>query len=182
MLRPTLKELLTGLQGTVLQTLIPELTSPCAQGQAMSVIGMLLHAADFVERERHYKEGEVTDLRLTIRALKRLEKSHLKRGIGDLKKILLRGGKASAALERREMEATLSAFVTALALGKLDAALSKVVKAGCADSSLVRASFWETTCPAERCEVDLAVGWGRTGRWPRFFPSLSGLPFSRRML
>jgi hypothetical protein len=38
MLRPTLKELLTGLQGTVLQTLIPELTSPYAQGQAMSVV------------------------------------------------------------------------------------------------------------------------------------------------
>lgn len=128
MLRPTLKELLTGLQGTVLQTLIPELTSPYAQGQAMSVIGMLLHAADAVERERHYNEGEVRDLRLTIRALKRLEKGHLKRGNGDLKKILLRGVKASATLERREMEATLSAFVTALALGQLDAALSKVVK------------------------------------------------------
>jgi hypothetical protein len=128
MLRPTLKELLTGLQGTVLQTLIPELTSPYAQGQAMSLIGMLLHAADSIERERHYNEGEVRDLHLTIRALRRLEKSHLKRGSGDLRKILLRGVKASAGLERREMEATLSAFVTALALGKLDEALSKVVK------------------------------------------------------
>ena len=94
----------------------------------MSLIGMLLHAADSIERERLYNEGEVRDLHLTIRALKRLEKSHLKRGSGDLKKILLRGVKASAALERREMEATLSAFGTALALGKLDNALSKVVK------------------------------------------------------
>ena len=128
MLRPTLKELLTGLLGTVQQTLIPELTSPYAQGQAMSLIGMLLHAADSIERERHYNEGEVRDLHMTIRTLKRLEKSHLKRGSGDLKKILLRGVKASAALERREMEATLSAFVTALALGKLDDTLSKVVK------------------------------------------------------
>ncbi|MBV8136606.1 MAG: hypothetical protein JO121_13405 [Deltaproteobacteria bacterium] len=128
MLRPTLKELLTGLQGTVLQTLIPELTSPFAQGQAMALIGMLLHGADSIERERHYDEGEVRDLRLTIRALKRLEKSHLRRGSGDLKKILLRGVKASAALERREMEATLSAFVTALALDKLDDALGKVVR------------------------------------------------------
>lgn len=128
MLRPTLKELLTGLQGTVLQTLVPELTSPYAQGQAMSLTGMLLHGADSIERERHYNEGEVRDLHLTIRALKRLEKSHLRRGSGDLKKILLRGAKASAALERGEMEATLSAFVTALALGKLDDALSKVVR------------------------------------------------------
>ena len=128
MLRPTLKELLTGLIGTAQQTLVPELTSPYAQGQAMSLIGMLLHAADSIERERHYNEGEVRDLHLTIRALRRLEKSHLKRGSGDLRKILLRGVKASAGLERREMEATLSAFVTALALGKLDEALSKVVK------------------------------------------------------
>jgi hypothetical protein len=128
MLRPTLKELLSGLTGTVQQTLIPELTSPYAQGQAMSLIGMLLHAADSIEKERHYHEGELSDLHATIRALKRLEKGHLKRGSGDLKKILLRGAKASAALERREMEATLSAFVSALALGKLDDAVSKVVK------------------------------------------------------
>jgi hypothetical protein len=128
MLRPTLKELLTGLIGTAQQTLVPELTSPYAQGQAMSLIGMLLHAADSIERERLYNEGEVRDLHLTIRALKRLEKSHLKRGSGALRKILARGVKASAALERREMEATLSAFVTALALGELDAALSKVAK------------------------------------------------------
>jgi hypothetical protein len=128
MLRPTLKELLSGLTGTVQQTLMPELTSPYAQGQAMSLVGMLLHAADSIEKERHYHEGELTDLRATIRALKRLEKAHLKRGSGDLKKILLRGVRASAALERREMEATLSAFVSALALGRLDDAVSKVVK------------------------------------------------------
>jgi len=128
MLRPTLKELLTGLQGTLQQTLIPDLTSPYAREQAMYLIGMLTHGADSIEKERNYNEGEVRDLHLTIRALKRLEKSHLKRGSGALRKILSRGVKASAALERREMEATLSAFVTALALGKLDAALSKVVK------------------------------------------------------
>jgi hypothetical protein len=128
MLRPTLKELLTGLQGTLQQTLIPDLPSPYAREQAMYLIGMLTHGADSIQKERNYNEGEVRDLHLTIRALKRLEKSHLKRGSGALKKILSRGVKASAALERREMEATLSAFVTALALGKLDAALSKVVK------------------------------------------------------
>jgi len=128
MLRPTLKELLIGLQATVQHTLIPELTSPYAQGQAIYLIGMLLHAADSMEKERHYNQGEVRDLSTTIRALKRLEKSHLKRGSGDLKKVLLRGVKASAALERRDMEATLSAFVVALALGKLDEAVSKVVK------------------------------------------------------
>lgn len=128
MLRPTLKELLTGLQGTVAQTLIAELGSPYAQGQAMSLIGMLAHAADSIEGERVYNESEVKDLRATIAALKRLEKGHLKRGSGELRKILSRGMKASAVLERRGMEATLSAFVSALALGKLNGAVAKVVK------------------------------------------------------
>lgn len=128
MLRPTLKELLSALPATVQQTLLPELTSPYAQSQAMYLIGMLMHAADSIERERDYHEGEVRDLRATIAALKRLEKRHLKRGSGDLKKILLRGVRASAARERRDMEAALSAFVVALALGKVDEAVGKVVK------------------------------------------------------
>jgi hypothetical protein len=128
MLHPTLKELLTGLQGTVVQTLIPELTSPYAQNQAMSLMGMLVHAVDSLDKERVYNEDEIKDLRSTIASLKRLEKAHLKRGAGDLKKALARGAKASKNSDRREMEATMSAFVTALALGKLDAAVSKVVK------------------------------------------------------
>jgi hypothetical protein len=128
MLRPTVKELLTGLQGTVVQSLVPELTSPYAQNQAMSLIGMLALAVDSLEKEHIYNQGEVKDLRATIAALKRLEKAHLKRGAGDLKKALARGAKASAKLDRHEMEATLSAFLTALALGKLDDAVSRVVK------------------------------------------------------
>ena len=129
MLHPSLKELLTGLQGTVLQTLVPELTSPYAQNQAMSLVGMLVHANDLIDKERLYNEAEARDLRSTIASLKRLEKTHLKRGDGDLKKALTRGMKASKTSDLREMEATISAFVTALALGKLDAAVSKVVKA-----------------------------------------------------
>jgi len=127
-LHPTLKELLTGLQGTVVQTLVPELTSPYAQNQAMSLMAMLVHAVDLVDKERVYNEGEIKDLRSTIASLKRLEKAHLKRGAGDLKKALTRGVKASKISDRHEMEATMSAFVTALALGKLDAAVTKVVK------------------------------------------------------
>jgi hypothetical protein len=128
MLHPTLKELLTGLQGTIVQTLIPELTSPYAQNQAMSLMGMLVHAVDSLDKERVYNEGEIKDLHSTIAALKRLEKNHLKRGAGDLKKALASGSKASKNSDRNGMEATMSAFVTALALGKLDAAVTKVTK------------------------------------------------------
>ena len=45
MLRPTLNELISGMQRTIMEALMPELTSPYAQGQAMSAIGMLAHAA-----------------------------------------------------------------------------------------------------------------------------------------
>jgi hypothetical protein len=128
MLRPTLKELLTGLQGTVVQTLLPELRSPYAKGQAMSLVGMLVHAVDSIEKERIYNDREIKDLRSTIAALKGLERAHLKRGASELRKTLARGVKASTKLDRREMEATMSAFVAALALGKLDDALTKVVK------------------------------------------------------
>ena len=128
MLRPTLKELLSGLQGTVVRTLLPELRSPYAQGQAMSLVGMLVHAVDSIEKERIYNEGEITDLCSTIAALKRLQTAHLKRGASGLRKTLTLGVKASAKQDRREMEATMSAFVAALALGQLDDAVTKVVK------------------------------------------------------
>jgi hypothetical protein len=129
MLRPTLKELLTGLQGTVMQTLLPELASPYAQNQAMSLILMLVHAVDSIDKEPAYNSGELKDLRATIATLRRLEKTHLKRGSGDLKKALARGAKAVAGHDRPEMEATISCFVTALALGRLDDAMAKVMRA-----------------------------------------------------
>ncbi|HKN00071.1 MAG TPA: hypothetical protein VJX23_06110 [Candidatus Binataceae bacterium] len=127
--RPTLKELMTGLQGTVVQTLLPELTSPYAQGQAMSLALMMVHAVDSIEKEPAYDAAEIKDLRTTIAMLRRLEKSHLKRGCGDLKKMLVSGAKAAARHDQREMEATVSAFVTALALGRLDDIAAKRVRA-----------------------------------------------------
>jgi hypothetical protein len=35
MLRPTLNEIISGMQRTIMDALLPELTSPYAQGQAM---------------------------------------------------------------------------------------------------------------------------------------------------
>ncbi|MGO9606304.1 MAG: hypothetical protein ACLQAT_23430 [Candidatus Binataceae bacterium] len=128
MLRPTLKELMTGLQGTVTQTIMPELTSPYAQGQAMSLVLMMSHAVDSIEKEPTYNEAEIKDLRATIAMLRRLERNHLKRGCADLKKVLARGARAATNHDRREMEATASAFVTALALGRLDGTVAKQVR------------------------------------------------------
>ena len=49
MLRPTLNEVISGMQRTIMEALLPELTSPYAQGQAMSAILMLAHAAAALE-------------------------------------------------------------------------------------------------------------------------------------
>ena len=49
MLRPTLNELISGMQRTIMEALMPELTSPYAQGQAMSAIAMLAALSDPVE-------------------------------------------------------------------------------------------------------------------------------------
>lgn len=77
MLRPTLNELISGMQRTIMEALLPELTSPYAQGQAMSAIGMLAHAAAVLESVPAYDAAEIKDLRATFAALKRLGDKHL---------------------------------------------------------------------------------------------------------
>jgi len=131
MLRPTVKELLTRLQGTVTGILIPELTSPYAQGQAMYVATMLARAASIYDQEAEYLAAESKNLRATIAALNRLAAKHLGRGLGDLKKALARGAKAAKTSppDHRAMEAVISEFAAALALGRLDDAIARVVRA-----------------------------------------------------
>ncbi len=131
MLRPTVNELLTRLQGTVAGILMPELTSPYAQGQAMYVAMMLARAADIHSREAEYDSIEVKELATTLTALSRLAPKHLGRGLGDLKKSLavgLRSAKKNPA-DRRAMEAALSDFTVALALGRLDEAVARTIRA-----------------------------------------------------
>ncbi|HUY27093.1 MAG TPA: hypothetical protein VMV27_06695 [Candidatus Binataceae bacterium] len=130
MLRPTIKELLTGLQGTVTGILIPELTSPYAQGQAMHVAMMLARAAAAYDQEAKYLAAESKDLSAAIAALNRLAPKHLGRGLGDLKKAAARGAKAAKASppDHRAMEAAISEFAAALALGRLDDATARIVR------------------------------------------------------
>ena len=134
MLRPTIRELLTSLQGTVGGILIPELTSPYAQGQAAYVAAMLARAAAVYDREDDYNAAELKDLRATLAALARLAPKHLGRGLGDLKKAVARGLKAAKLnppdhSDHRAMEATISEFAAALALGRLDDAVARLMRA-----------------------------------------------------
>jgi hypothetical protein len=129
MLRPTLKELVSGMQRTIMEALLPELTSPYAQGQAMSAIGMLAHAAAVIESAPAYDAAEIKDLRATFAALKRLGDKHLSKKSG-LRGALARATRASAKNppDRRAMEAAMAAFATAVALGDVDESIARHVR------------------------------------------------------
>jgi hypothetical protein len=130
MLRPTLNELLGGMQRTILEALMPELTSPYAQGQAMSAIGMLAHAAAVLEAAPAYDAAEIKDLRATFAALQRLGNKHLARKSG-LRGALARATRAGAKTppDRRAMEAAMAEFAAAVALGSADESVARHVRA-----------------------------------------------------
>ena len=129
MLRPTLNELISGMQRTIMEALMPELTSPYAQGQAMSAIGMLAHAAAVLESAPAYDAAEIKDLRATFAALKRLGDKHISKKSG-LRGALARATRASAKdpPDRRTMEAAMAAFATAVALGEVDESVGRHVR------------------------------------------------------
>lgn len=129
MLRPTLHELISGMQRTIIEALMPELTSPYAQGQAMSAIGMLAHAAAALETAPAYDAAEIKDLRATFASIKRLGDKHLPKK-GGLRDALKRATRATAKTppDRRALEASMSAFATAVALGQVDNSVARQVR------------------------------------------------------
>ena len=129
MLRPTLKEVIGGMQRTIMDALLPELTSPYAQGQAISAIIMLAHAAAVIESAPAYDAAEIKDLRATFAALKRLGGKHISKKSG-LRGALARATRASAKNppDRRAMEAAMAAFATAVALGDVDQSVARHVR------------------------------------------------------
>jgi len=129
MLRPTLNELLSGMQRTIMEALMPELTSPYAQGQAISAIAMIAHAASVLEAAPLYDAAEIKDLRATFAALKRLGDKHLSKK-GGLRGALARATRASAKNppDRRVMEESMAAFAAAVALGDADDSVARQVR------------------------------------------------------
>ncbi len=130
MLRPTLNELISGMQRTIMEALMPELTSPYAQGQAMSAIGMLAHAAAVLESAPAYDAAEIKDLRATFAALARLGDKNLGKK-GRLRGALARATRAGAKNppDRGAMEAAMAAFASAVALGQVDDRVARHIRA-----------------------------------------------------
>ena len=129
MLRPTLNEIISGMQRTIMEALLPELTSPYAQGQAMSTIIMLGHAASALESAPAYDAAEIKDLRATFAALKRLGDKHISKKSG-LRGALARALRAGAKnpLDRRAIEAEMATFAAAVALGHADDSVARQVR------------------------------------------------------
>jgi hypothetical protein len=129
MLRPTLNELISGMQRTIIEALMPELTSPYAQNQAISAIGMLTHAAAVLDAAPAYDAAEIKDLRATFGAIKRLGDKHLSKKSG-LRGALARATRASVRTppERRALEAAMAEFATAVALGRADERVARHIR------------------------------------------------------
>ncbi len=129
MLRPTLNELIGGMQRTIMEALMPELTSPYAQGQAMSAIGMLAHAAAVLDSVPAYDAAEIKDLRATFAVLKRLGDKHISKKSG-LRGALARAIRASAKSQpnRHILEESMTVFATAVALGDVDDGVARHVR------------------------------------------------------
>jgi len=129
MLRPTLNEIISGMQRTIMEALLPELTSPYAQGQAMSTIIMLGHAASALESAPAYDAAEIKDLRATFAALKRLGDKHISKKSG-LRGALARAIHASTKNppDRRALEAEMATFAAAVALGHADDSVARQVR------------------------------------------------------
>ncbi len=126
MLRPTLAEILSGIQRTILGTLFAELSSPYAQGQAAMAAADLAHVIASLEKAPAHDASEVADLRATIAALKPVASR-----IPDSARASFdsgaRGAEASPP-DRRAMEAAIAELAAALALGRLDDRVAEPVR------------------------------------------------------
>ncbi len=70
MLRPTLKEIIAGVQRTIIETIAPELKSPFAISQAMTSALILSAASGWIESFPRHDAAEIQDLKRTFDALR----------------------------------------------------------------------------------------------------------------
>lgn len=114
MLRPTPAETVAGIQRMIVETFQPELTSPYAQHQATTALGVLGFLSASLDAIGRYDEQEVADLQATTGALRALAERGLI-AAGALRSTLV----AASPADRRALEAVMAEFAATLALGHL---------------------------------------------------------------
>jgi hypothetical protein len=126
MLRPTLAEILTGLQRSIMQTMLPELSSPYAQQQATMAALVMGQVAAALEKAPAHDIAEIEDLKQSFKMLSPM------RGKLDssLQAALDRAVAAADAnpVDRHAMEAAMATFTSALALARLDDSAAQVIR------------------------------------------------------
>jgi hypothetical protein len=118
MLRPTLAEIISGIQRTILETLFAELSSPYAQGQAAMAAGDLTHVVSALEKAPAYDVAEIADLAQTLTAL-RPQADAIPSPVRPAFDSGVRAAETNP-IDRRAMEAAMAALAAALALDGLD--------------------------------------------------------------
>ncbi len=99
MLRPTLNEIIAGLQRSVLETLSPELSSPYALSQAVTAAGVLGYLSYAMVPTPEFDRQETADMTATLGKIA--------------------GQPRGASVSRKEMEAAISELASKMVLGKL---------------------------------------------------------------
>lgn len=126
MLRPTLKELLSGFQRTILEALLPELTSPYAQGQATSMVGMLAFAVGAIDAIPGYDQNEVDDLRKCLTEIATISTNEIREP--QLKSAIAESAAVAARGDRRAMEAAMANLTSLVVLNQATDTVSHVVR------------------------------------------------------
>ncbi len=129
MLRPTVKEVIAGIQRTMMEILAPELTSPYAQGQAVTAAGVLLLASTWLDTFPRYDAEEIQDLRQMFDALRPHGDSGVLEAAG-YRHALQRGMRAcdEDPVDRRAMEAAVSELAAGVALGRVQGPAAEEVR------------------------------------------------------
>lgn len=129
MLRPTVKEVIAGIQRTITDILSPELTSPFAQGQALMAAGVLYLASTWLDSFPEYDAEEIQDLRQMFDALRPHGESGVLEAAG-YRHALERGMRAcdEDPVDRRAMEAAVSELAAGVALGRLQGPAAEEVR------------------------------------------------------
>jgi hypothetical protein len=129
MLRPTLKEMLAGMQRTILESLLPELSSPYAQSQATTTVAMLTVLTNWLDALPAYDAGEIADLRETFNSLHVLiDSEELKRaGLAETAQRAFTAAN-SAPPDRRAMESAMGQMASALVLKRLAGPGAEIVR------------------------------------------------------
>jgi hypothetical protein len=126
MLRPTLNEMILGIQRAIVETLLPELQSPYAQSQAVTCAGVLGYISASLSSTLLYDDAEIEDLRATLAAVLKVGRDSPD-GLSPERRIAIEAA-LGAAGDKRAMENAMAELASDLVLGRLGSPIDSMVR------------------------------------------------------